>query len=90
MRLHGSDRRARYGADELLRRSSVVPENHILRPGNMKAQADPRTEKHLRPGVDGEDKAYSRAHLPIAQQQTAIGHAVRFVYPDDRRRASRV
>lgn len=26
------------------------------------------------------DKAYSRAHLPISQQQTAIGHAVRFVY----------
>ena len=26
------------------------------------------------------DKAYSQAHLPIAQQQTAIGHAVRFVY----------
>lgn len=26
------------------------------------------------------DKAYSQAHLPISQQQTAIGHAVRFVY----------
>ena len=26
------------------------------------------------------DKAYSQAHLPIALQQTAIGHAVRFVY----------
>ncbi len=26
------------------------------------------------------DKAYSQAHLPLAQQQTAIGHAVRFVY----------
>lgn len=26
------------------------------------------------------DKAYSRAHLPLAEQQTAIGHAVRFVY----------
>lgn len=26
------------------------------------------------------DKAYSRAHLPLAAQQTAIGHAVRFVY----------
>lgn len=26
------------------------------------------------------DKAYSQAHLPLAEQQTAIGHAVRFVY----------
>lgn len=26
------------------------------------------------------DKAYSQAHLPVALQQTAIGHAVRFVY----------
>jgi DUF1680 family protein len=26
------------------------------------------------------DKAYSQAHQPIAQQQTATGHAVRFVY----------
>ena len=26
------------------------------------------------------DKAYSQAHLPPAEQQTAIGHAVRFVY----------
>lgn len=26
------------------------------------------------------DKAYSQAHLPIALQTTAIGHAVRFVY----------
>ncbi|MDM8921660.1 glycoside hydrolase family 127 protein, partial [Escherichia coli] len=26
------------------------------------------------------DKAYSQAHLSLAQQQTAIGHAVRFVY----------
>ncbi len=26
------------------------------------------------------DKAYSQAHLPISQQQTAIGHTVRFVY----------
>jgi len=26
------------------------------------------------------DKAYSQAHQPIAAQQTAIGHAVRFVY----------
>ena len=26
------------------------------------------------------DKAYSQAHQPIAEQQTAIGHAVRFVY----------
>ena len=26
------------------------------------------------------DKAYSRAHQPLAEQQTAIGHAVRFVY----------
>ncbi|MEA9391442.1 beta-L-arabinofuranosidase domain-containing protein [Acerihabitans sp. TG2] len=26
------------------------------------------------------DKAYSQAHLPIAQQETAVGHAVRFVY----------
>ncbi|MCV5396721.1 glycoside hydrolase family 127 protein, partial [Escherichia coli] len=26
------------------------------------------------------DKAYSQAHLPLAQQQTAIGHAVRFAY----------
>ncbi len=34
----------------------------------------------LRPGVDGRDKAYSQAHLPLSQQQTAIGHAVRFVH----------
>lgn len=26
------------------------------------------------------DKAYSQAHQPIAEQQTAVGHAVRFVY----------
>ncbi|HDG1695698.1 TPA: glycoside hydrolase family 127 protein [Kluyvera ascorbata] len=26
------------------------------------------------------DKAYSQAHQPLAEQQTAIGHAVRFVY----------
>ena len=26
------------------------------------------------------DKAYSQAHLPMAEQPTAIGHAVRFVY----------
>lgn len=26
------------------------------------------------------DKAYSQAHLPVALQKTAIGHAVRFVY----------
>ncbi|WLS80248.1 glycoside hydrolase family 127 protein [Erwinia pyri] len=26
------------------------------------------------------DKAYSQAHLPVALQETAIGHAVRFVY----------
>ena len=26
------------------------------------------------------DKPYSRAHQPISEQQTAIGHAVRFVY----------
>jgi DUF1680 family protein len=26
------------------------------------------------------DKAYSQAHQPLAQQQTATGHAVRFVY----------
>ncbi|CAI9389779.1 glycoside hydrolase family 127 protein [Citrobacter telavivensis] len=26
------------------------------------------------------DKDYSQAHLPLADQQTAIGHAVRFVY----------
>ncbi|HCM9231832.1 glycoside hydrolase family 127 protein [Enterobacter bugandensis] len=26
------------------------------------------------------DKAYSQAHLPLAEQQTAVGHAVRFVY----------
>ena len=26
------------------------------------------------------DKAYSQAHLPLAEQQTASGHAVRFVY----------
>lgn len=26
------------------------------------------------------DKAYSQAHLPLALQQSAIGHAVRFVY----------
>ncbi|MCK6851771.1 glycoside hydrolase family 127 protein [Enterobacter bugandensis] len=26
------------------------------------------------------DKAYSQAHLPPAEQQTAVGHAVRFVY----------
>ncbi|GGP19285.1 glycoside hydrolase family 127 protein [Silvimonas iriomotensis] len=26
------------------------------------------------------DKAYSQAHLPLAQQNTATGHAVRFVY----------
>ena len=26
------------------------------------------------------DKAYSQAHQPISEQQTAIGHAVRFVY----------
>ncbi len=27
-----------------------------------------------------QDKAYSQAHQPLAEQQTAIGHAVRFVY----------
>ncbi|WP_409308729.1 glycoside hydrolase family 127 protein [Pectobacterium sp. B1J-3] len=26
------------------------------------------------------DKAYSQAHLPLAQQEYAVGHAVRFVY----------
>jgi len=26
------------------------------------------------------DKPYSQAHLPLSEQQTAIGHAVRFVY----------
>ncbi|WP_343648622.1 glycoside hydrolase family 127 protein [Enterobacter sp.] len=26
------------------------------------------------------DKAYSQAHQPLAEQQTAVGHAVRFVY----------
>ncbi len=26
------------------------------------------------------DKPYSRAHLPLAEQTTAVGHAVRFVY----------
>jgi hypothetical protein len=26
------------------------------------------------------DKPYSQAHQPISEQQTAIGHAVRFVY----------
>jgi DUF1680 family protein len=26
------------------------------------------------------DKAYSQAHLPLSEQQSAIGHAVRFVY----------
>jgi DUF1680 family protein len=26
------------------------------------------------------DKSYSQAHMPIALQQTAVGHAVRFVY----------
>lgn len=26
------------------------------------------------------DKAYSQAHLPLAEQQVAVGHAVRFVY----------
>ncbi|VTP62160.1 Uncharacterized protein conserved in bacteria [Leclercia adecarboxylata] len=27
-----------------------------------------------------QDKAYSQAHQPLAEQPTAIGHAVRFVY----------
>ncbi|MFO6425810.1 glycoside hydrolase family 127 protein [Escherichia coli] len=40
----------------------------------------PRTGTPAPAGWMVKDKAYSQAHLPLAQQQTAIGHAVTFVY----------
>ncbi|MGY8683119.1 beta-L-arabinofuranosidase domain-containing protein [Bradyrhizobium sp. UFLA05-153] len=36
-------------------------------------------KSHATPWV-AKDKAYSQAHLPVSEQQTATGHAVRFVY----------
>ncbi|WP_027521958.1 glycoside hydrolase family 127 protein [Bradyrhizobium sp. Ec3.3] len=36
-------------------------------------------KSHVTPWVV-KDKAYSQAHLPVSEQRTATGHAVRFVY----------
>lgn len=77
MRLYEVTEEPRYGADELFCRTAWCA-TALLRP-EYESAAD-LALAHLRPGVDGERQSLQPAHLPIAQQQTAIGHAVRFVY----------
>ncbi len=53
----------------------------LLRPGEYEKRGQTSHWHTYGPAWMVKDKAYSPgAHLPIAQQQTAIGHAVRFVY----------
>ncbi len=53
--------------------------NRTITTRNMKSAGRPRTGT-LRPGVDGERQSLQPGTFAHRQQQTAIGHAVRFVY----------